>query len=114
MPDVPAAALSQPFAQRLQGETDPIDYALTDSARLLHPAARWWWGVRSTAAGKYAACYLCGVIIDAWSSAGLPPARVRDTILEHRHTESVRHSLTLARTADGRSAGDEHTDRRSS
>ena len=106
MPDPLAAAVNQPFAQRLQGDTAPIDYQLTDSARLLHPAARWWWGVRSAGGGKYAACYLCGIIIDAWSSAGFPPARVQETILEHRHTEAVRHSLTAARMAGGRSAGD--------
>ena len=114
MPDPLAAALSQPFAQRLQGETDPIDYTLTDSARLLHPTARWWWGVRSASGGKYAACYLCGIIIDALSSAGFPPARVQASILEHRHTEAVRHSLTAARMAGGGSAGGEHTERRSS
>ncbi len=114
MPDPMAAAVSQPFAQRLQGDTTAADYQLTESARMLHPTARWWWGVRSTRAGKYAACYLCGIIIDAWTSAGFPPARVRDTVLEHRHAEVVRHAMTMAMHAGGPTAGDGSTERRSS
>lgn len=105
MPNLTRQALSQSWAERVQADTTPDDYALTDQARLIHPTVRWWWGVRRTTTGAYAQCYLCGAIVTTWASRWPMPDRARSTLLDHRDRHVIRSSVNQVIHTPGRSGG---------
>jgi len=94
-----------PWAARLQADTGPADVALTERAQLLHPAVRWWWGVRPAGPGVVAQCYLCERPCATWASSWPMPARARDDILDHRDWHVVAGHASIGTDAPGMSPG---------
>lgn len=76
--------LSPSSAERLQGDVAIADLGLTERARLRHPAARWWWGVRKGPGAGGAYCYLCDAFIVSWDTRWAMPLRARWEVLRHR------------------------------
>jgi len=76
--------LTPSWAERHQPELLAGDFALTEQARLAHPAVRWWWGARQVGFTYGAWCYLCEALITTWDRKWGMPAKAGETVLEHR------------------------------
>ena len=94
------AALTLPRAAILQGEVDPLDFVLTEHARRVHPAVRWWWGVRRHHNQAVARCYLCERDLVGWASAWPMTRSAVESVLVHRTAElGLLRALTGSDTA---------------
>jgi hypothetical protein len=105
-------ALNLPAAAREQAEISTDDLALTERARLRHPAARWWWGERLTAGTNGAYCYLCDRHVATWQRSYPTPEVAILAILEHRAEHLEPGPAFPGTTTGGMSpAVDAHTER---
>lgn len=96
------AALRLPKAAAAQGYTSSADYALTDRARIAHPAVRWWWGIRRVGPSTDGArCYLCDVVVAEWDSHWPITAAALGAVALHRRGHVGREPFTLGPNTAG-------------
>jgi hypothetical protein len=68
MIDSTAEQLNLPYAAKLQGYVDGLDYMLAARAQMLVFGVRWWWGERQLDHWHGALCYLCRAQIVSWDT----------------------------------------------
>jgi hypothetical protein len=83
MSDPTAAALNLPYAAKLQGYVDGLDYMLTARAQMLVFGVRWWWGERLIDHWHGALCYVCRAQIVTWDTRWPMTDAARAAIIGH-------------------------------